>query len=171
MPDGSFPPHPRTGLSSRSPAPRGAAPVGRVADLPAPEAGAVRVLRLWLSGETGRGRAIADFTATLGLGHGAAAAEAIDRLCGLIIAHGRRPLMRHSTDCLCLGADEAVFAEFISRAASGEREEAMLMASLMMRADMAPLAVALAEEVAVALIRMASKAGPVPTRTPKTKLH
>lgn len=165
MPDGSFPPFSdaEPTSSAREAAPRGAAPVARMTDLPALEAGAVLYLRLWLGGETDRARALADFTALLGLGHGAATAECFDRLCGLILAHGRRPLMRHACSCGCVGGDEAVFAGFIARAAEGEREEAMLIASLLLRADFAPLAVAMAEELAAALKRMALRAGP-PTR-------
>lgn len=61
--------------------------------------------------------------------------------------HARRPLMRHHPDCACLGADEAVMARFVRLAARGAREDAALMAMLLIRADIASLAVSLAEQL------------------------
>ena len=76
-------------------------------------------------------------------------------LMALILNHSRRPLMRHSVDCTCVGADEAVFALFCSQAVS-DREEAMMIACLLMRADVAPLAVSLAQTLGLDLMRAAS---------------
>ena len=174
MPDGSFPPYsaaaveaeaeaePRAAGRPGHRAPAGAAPVGRLSDLSAIETAAVLYFRLWQDGETGRARAVADFVALLGTGHGASALQALDRLLSLFAAHGRRPLARHADACPCVGGDEACFARLIADAAEGAREEAMLLASLMIRADMAPLAVAMAEELAAAFRRMALRAGPAP---------
>ena len=39
--------------------------------------------------------------------------------------------MRHSIECRCLGGDEACFANLVATAAEGEREDALLMATLM----------------------------------------
>ncbi len=61
--------------------------------------------------------------------------------------HARRPLVPHGMACDCLGADEAVLAQFVRLAARGQREDACLMAMLMVRADIAPLAVSLAEQL------------------------
>lgn len=171
MPDGSFPPDafPAPGARSavakekdaaRRAQPAGAAAVGRLSDLAPLEAAAALYFRLWRAGEGGRARASADFIALLGTGHGAAALTALDRLSALLDAHGRRPLCAHSPACPCLGGDEACFARFLAAAATGEREDSMLIATLMIRADMAPLAVAMAEELAVALRRMALRVSP-----------
>ncbi|AJE47662.1 hypothetical protein [Celeribacter indicus] len=65
--------------------------------------------------------------------------------------HGRRPLMRHGMGCDCLGADEAVLAQFVRLAAQGAREDATLMAMLLVRGDMAPLAVSLAEQLGLTI--------------------
>ncbi len=62
--------------------------------------------------------------------------------------------MRHSVQCKCLGADEACFANFIATAATGEREDAMLIATLLVRPDVAPLIVSLAADVGLAFMRM-----------------
>ena len=51
--------------------------------------------------------------------------------------HARRPLLGHAPDCPCAGADECVFARFVALAAEGAREDAVLMAALMVRADLA----------------------------------
>ncbi|WP_460275491.1 hypothetical protein [Celeribacter sp. ULVN23_4] len=61
--------------------------------------------------------------------------------------HARRPLVSHGMSCDCLGADEAVLAQFVRHAARGQREDACLMAMLLVRADVAPLAVSLAEQL------------------------
>ncbi|ATG46339.1 hypothetical protein CEW89_01400 [Celeribacter ethanolicus] len=61
--------------------------------------------------------------------------------------HARRPLVHHGMSCDCLGADEAVLAQFVCLAARGKREDACLMAMLLVRADVAPLAVSLAEQL------------------------
>lgn len=61
--------------------------------------------------------------------------------------HARRPLVHHGMSCDCLGADEAVLAQFVRLAARGKREDACLMAMLLVRADVAPLAVSLAEQL------------------------
>ena len=63
--------------------------------------------------------------------------------------------MRHGTDCPCLGADEACFARVVADASEGAREDAMLVAALMVRPDMAPAAVHLAEALGLALKRLA----------------
>ncbi|MBU0645425.1 MAG: hypothetical protein KJ731_03015 [Alphaproteobacteria bacterium] len=70
--------------------------------------------------------------------------------------HARRPLMRHHPDCACLGADEAVMARFVRLAARGAREDAALMAMLLIRADIASLAVSLAEQLGL-LIQVAAR--------------
>ncbi|MGY9038053.1 MAG: hypothetical protein ACKVLA_09570, partial [Rhodobacterales bacterium] len=77
-----------------------------------------------------------------------------EQLCSLCARFGRRPLMRHSVTCKCLGADESCFANFISTATEGQREDAMLIATLLVRADMAPLVASLAADFGLALKRM-----------------
>ena len=80
-------------------------------------------------------------------------------LCGLCVRFGRRPLCAHAEDCPCLGGDEACFARLVELAAAGEREEALMLAMLLVRADVAPLAVAMAEQAGLGAMRMAMGAG------------
>ncbi|MFZ5962605.1 hypothetical protein ACOXXX_06595 [Thalassococcus sp. BH17M4-6] len=133
---------------------RGGTPVGHVADLDGIEAASVIYLRLWGDGPEARARIWDDFAAALGAARGRAALKSFETLCALCAEHGRRPLMRHAVACKCLGADESCFANFIATAATGEREDAMLIATLLVRVDMAPLIASLAADVGLALRQM-----------------
>ncbi|WP_170332268.1 hypothetical protein [Ruegeria arenilitoris] len=153
--------------------PRGGAAVGRLADLSPIEAGAVMYLRLWGDGAQGRSDAASDFQIALGAESGRAAMMTLDQLCSLCAHHGRRPLIRHGLGCSCLGADENCFAQMISAASEGDREDAMMMASLIVRADFAPALASLSEELGLALRRMTTSV-PMPTtghRPPAAVLH
>ncbi|MTH99008.1 hypothetical protein [Roseibium sp. RKSG952] len=152
---------------------RGGAAVGRLSDLSPLEAGAVMYLRLWSEGADGRADAASDFDIALGADQGRAAMLTLDRLCSLCAHHGRRPLVRHGLGCACLGADENCFAQMIAAASEGAREDAMMMASLIVRPDFAPALASLSEELGLALRRMTT-AIPLPTtghKTPSTVLH
>ena len=63
--------------------------------------------------------------------------------------------MRHQPRCKCLGADEACFANLVSYATEGDREDAMPIATLMVRPDFAPHLAAAAEVFGLGLKRMA----------------
>ncbi|SMX44185.1 hypothetical protein [Actibacterium lipolyticum] len=138
---------------------RGGAPVGLLTELPDVEAGAVLYLRLWCEGAVSQAQVSDDFALALGMDHGRRALAAFEQLCDLCVRHGRRPLVRHQVTCKCLGADESCFANFISAAADGQREDAMLIATLLVRADVAPSLTALAEDVGIALKRMVHRPG------------
>ncbi len=156
-----------------SPSSRGGAAVGRLTDLAPIEAGAVMYLRLWSEGARGRADAASDFDIALGADQGRAAMMTLDRLCSLCANHGRRPLIRHGLGCACLGADENCFAQMIAAASEGAREDAMMMASLIVRPDFAPALASLSEELGMALRRMTA-AVPMPTtghQTPSAVLH
>ncbi|MBZ8118314.1 hypothetical protein KUD11_06595 [Roseovarius sp. LXJ103] len=133
---------------------RGGAPVGRIADLDAVEAAAVIYFRLWCDGAPSRSQVEDDFCALLGPVHGKSALTALGDMLELCARHGRRPLMRHGLTCTCLGADEACFANFIASAACGPREDALMMAMLIVRPDVAPVLTAMATQFGLALSRM-----------------
>ncbi|MBQ2262618.1 MAG: hypothetical protein II336_14770 [Loktanella sp.] len=94
-------------------------------------------LRLWCDGPDGRAAVRRDLDNGLGPRRAATAIEAFETLISLLSRHQRRKLMRHAVACPCLGADEATFAHFVATAATGEREEALWMAMLLVRPDMA----------------------------------
>jgi hypothetical protein len=133
---------------------RGGAPVGFITELDSIEAASVIYLRLWSDGPASRAQVRSDFSAALGVDQGHKAAKSFEQLYSLCAIHGRRPLMRHSVECKCLGADESCFANFIATAAEGEREDAMLIATLLVRVDMAPVVTSCAADFGLALKRM-----------------
>ncbi len=129
---------------------RGNRPVCHLSDLEPIEAAAVLYLRLWCDGPEAQADVWNDFATSLGPHRGRAALSNFERLCDLCTRHARRPLLRHDVRCACVGSDEACFANFIATAVGGEHEDAMMLACLMMRADVAPIAVGLAQQVGFA---------------------
>lgn len=75
------------------------------------------------------------------------ARSAFENLMGFVTRNARRPLMTHDGACRCIGADEASFAQFVRLAAEGEPEDAMLLGMLLLRADVVPVAVGLAQQL------------------------
>ncbi|ALG91054.1 MAG: hypothetical protein CL814_14165 [Confluentimicrobium sp.] len=152
---------------------RGGVPVGHITELGPVEAGAVFYLRLWCSGPAAQDQVRSDFTLALGADQGQAAAMTLEQLCDLCTRHGRRPLMRHDISCRCLGADESCFANFVACAADGCREDALLIATLIVRCDLAPCIAALAEDLGLALKRMALSGGAdaLAPQSPTSRLH
>ena len=152
---------------------RGAAPVGFVTELDGIEAASVIYLRLWCDGPDAQSQVWSDFAANLGTDHGRQALQSFEELCSLCMRHGRRPLMRHAVQCKCLGADESCFANFVATAAEGDREDAMLIATLLVRPDVAPLITSLAATVGLAFKRMRLSAPPQTQHMPlqPTTLH
>jgi hypothetical protein len=132
----------------------GSASVGFISELDAIEAASVIYLRLWCDGPEAQANVWRDFASMLGPDRGRKALKSFEDLCVLCCQYGRRPLMRHSLHCKCLGADESCFANFISAAAMGERKDAMLIATLLVRPDVAPMLTSLAAEVGHALKQM-----------------
>lgn len=139
---------------------RGGAPVGYLSELSNLEAGAVIYLRMWCDGAEGQTMVWNDFALALGAEQGRQALQSFGDLCGMCVRHGRRPLIRHSVNCKCLGSDESCFANFVAAATEGDHNDAMMIASLMVRADFAPIITALANDFGVALKQMSLRAQP-----------
>lgn len=152
---------------------RGAAPVATLEALPGLEAWTVCALRLWSDGQAGRAALVEDSARRMGDAAGERIAGLFGELAEMVLGHARRPLLRHSNACSCVGAEEAVFAHFLAAATQGEREDALMIACLIMRTDVAPLAVSLAQTVGLALLRAAApepSAAARPARAPE-RLH
>ncbi len=145
---------------------RGGAPVGFLTDLDDIEAASVIYLRLWCDGPDAQAQVWNDFATELGHDQGRQVLKSFEQLCNLCARHGRRPLMRHSVQCKCIGADESCFANFIAMATDGNREDAMLIATLLVRADIAPLIASLAAEFGMGLKKMGRNAPRSMTPTP-----
>ncbi len=147
---------------------RGGAPVGHLAELGAVEAAAVIYWRLWAEGLEGQRRVAAEFCGTLGEVAGTNAIDAFAQIFDMCARHGRRPLMRHGIDCKCLGADESCIANFIGYASECRREDAALIATLLVTPDLCMPLAALAQTYGLALRRMALAPLPTPIETHQT---
>lgn len=137
---------------------RGAAPVGRIDNLAPVEVAAVLCIRMWHEGPDAQRQIRDDFAAFLGPEAGDYALTAIADFCGLCARHGRRTFMRHHPGCRCLGADEACLANLVAHAIEGERDDALPIATLLVRPDLSPLLVAAARTLGLTLRRLALKA-------------
>lgn len=133
---------------------RGGATVGFLEDYDAITAASVIYLRMWCNGADTQANVITDLTNSLGPARGGKAVDIFSQLCGICIQHARRPMMRHALHCKCVGADEASFAHFIATAAEGDRDDAMLIAILLVRPDVAPIVTSLATDFGLALKQM-----------------
>lgn len=162
---------------SAHPTHRGAAAIGLLREMDNVEANAVRFLRLWYDGPEAQASVWNALATSLGTRHARSALRSFEELCALCAQHGRRPLMRHSVGCTCLGGDEACFAHIVCSAAEGAPEDAFLLAVNIVRPDVAAAVVSLAQEFGLALRRMTAindpslpplQAGPAPDRS---KLH
>ncbi|MBM9594179.1 hypothetical protein [Roseitranquillus sediminis] len=150
---------------------RGGTPVTWLEDLPPPEALVVQYLRDWCADASGRARTMAHATAALGEDEAERALHCWGELINMLTRYGQRTLVLNGSKCRSVGSDEAVFAHFVTTAALGEREEAMLIASLLVRADLLCPAVHLAQSAGLAIARIALRAArtagampPAPTR-------
>jgi hypothetical protein len=119
-------PRPNTGDASQS-----------LHDLDDLSACAVIYLRLWCDGAEGRAALRRDLDNGLGPRRAAATVEAFETLLTLMARHMPRRMLRHRLGCPCLSMDEAFFARFIATAATGEREDALWQAMLLVRPDQA----------------------------------
>lgn len=131
----------------------GAAPVARLSDLTALEQRFVLYARLWSEGRLGQAEVWRDLVDRDGPRAASAATEQLDTLLREVMTHGRRPLQRHAASCPCAGGDECVLARFVALAAEGAREEAILMASLLVRADVSLELTRIAEALGLTLMR------------------
>lgn len=138
---------------------RGAIVVGDLADLPPTEAEAVRCLRGWRDGGAARSQLAERFEAALGRSGGEHAANTLAAICEHCRRHGRRPMTGRRPGSARLCADEACFADLVALAGAGQREDAFLMATMLVRPDMAPCLVSLAETLALTLRRIALRTG------------
>jgi hypothetical protein len=142
-------------MSLHDPKPCGGRVVADLSMLSPAEALLVGHLRLWFAGPEGQAEVWNDLALRLGPGAARHALGLFEDLLDLTVRHARRPLSCRHAGCAAVSADEAVFAHFVQSAATAAREDAMLIAVLLVRADVAPVAAALAEEAGLAFLRAA----------------
>ncbi|KAA2313867.1 hypothetical protein DL237_10520 [Pseudooceanicola sediminis] len=149
---------------------RGAEPVATIAALPFHEVLLIGALRARCDGPDEMAIFATELAALYGEGGAARLLDRLDEFLGLTLRHVRRPVMRHGQKCSCVGADEAVLAHLVTISTSGDREDAMLMACLLVRADVAPIVVSLAQTLGLELLRTAPVAPRFPAM-PSETLH
>lgn len=110
----------------------GQMPVAETAELAGLSGMVVSCLRHWNQG--GAEAALAMLYARMADGQALLTFEALQDVTVVLAAHTRRPLRCHAPHCACVGMDEAVFARFVEEAALGEREDALMLASLLVEA-------------------------------------
>ena len=147
---------------------RGAAPVGRMDELPRLEAVAILFMRMWCDGGEQRQRIAADLTLALGDTDAAIATGLFDDLMRLTLSCARRPLMRHGVPCQCFGGDECAFANMLVAAMTGDREEAMLFSAILINGQATWPAIALAQELTPYLLRFTRATQRMRTTHPNT---
>ncbi|MEM6678676.1 MAG: hypothetical protein AAF675_12475 [Pseudomonadota bacterium] len=130
---------------------RGGGSVGHLDDLEAVEADAIVAMRLWCSGPACQSALWNAVAGQYGSKDGAARLRVFEDFLATLMTHARRPLMRHSVTCPCLGADESALAQLVGAAVSGDREEAVMMAALIARPDMATILADQAQQVGLML--------------------
>lgn len=123
---------------------RGAAPVGRLEELPPAERTAILCLRAWCEGGAARDGVAAHFRQSTSPLAAELALAAFDALVQTMLCGARRPLTRHGLDCRCFGGHECAFANLVVAAALGDRDEALLFAAGLLCAPAAEEAVELA---------------------------
>jgi hypothetical protein len=137
-------------------APRGAAPVGYLTELPPIEAAAVLYFRSWCEGGEARDRIGSDFRLILDPVAAEYAVAHFDALMQTVLCGARRPVMRHGLDCRCFGGDESAFANMVAAAAGGDEADAMLFAAGLLCAPAAEEAVRLAGCLRPLFLRVAT---------------
>lgn len=150
---------------------RGSAAVANLGAVPVMEAAIVRYLRAWCDGPDGQTMVWSDLSTAFGPAAAKEGLEAFERLLSLVLRHGRRPLMRHHMDCTCVGADEAVFAQLVTSAATADHEDAMLIGSLLVKAQVLPLVTDAARRFGQLLLRVPDAGLPAPSIAPSQTRH
>jgi len=123
----------------------GAAPVSRVEAVDGQTLFLITALRAF--GTAGEIDLWENYAALTDVERADTARSAFATLMEFVTRNARRPLMTHGGACSCIGADEASFAQFVRLAAEGDAEDAMLMGMLLLRADVVPVAVGLAQQL------------------------
>ncbi|MCB5198624.1 hypothetical protein LGQ03_05175 [Loktanella sp. TSTF-M6] len=136
-----------TGIDNRQSV-TGSVVVGDIRALSPMQFVTVSLFRDWFDGQAGRDRVGDFFDSALGPDLGQAATENWATFVTALVDHARRPVMRHGADCRCVGADEAVVAHILTAAVTADREDAMLLLSLLVPG-----------EVLLVLIQYAERAG------------
>lgn len=129
--------------------------IGRLSDLS--EVGQLAVLAL-RGLDHAPGAIPRDLVAAIGPLSANKAMARCDDLAQLISQYSTRPLVRNDLHKQQTSGDEAVFAEICTLALSGQREDMLILAMTLCRADVAPCVLPLAEALALTLAQGLARA-------------
>ena len=135
----------------------GGAAVGKMEYLSLEEYTIISFLRRYCDGEISRQTLKKELIVNLGYSEGEKTFGKLKNLFEIIFNHGRRALIRHKTECDCVGADESCFAQLILRAANNYKEEAVLISLLLMPPDFSAETVHLASEIGTSIKKLINK--------------
>ena len=135
----------------------GGAPVGLMQNLSPEEYMAISFFRRWCDGVPSEASLRQELIINLGYGIGEQTIQSFKSLCEIIFKYGRRHLIRHKTDCDCVGADESCFAQLITRAVYEEKEDTMLIALLLVPPSFAAEVVDLSLQIGTAIKSLVNK--------------
>ena len=105
-------------------------PVGFLNEISDIEAVAISLLRSWCNGNDEQFEMTSKLILCLGKEKGFEARSNLNELCKILFYRSRRNFMCHNSDCYCIGAHEAYFANIILALANEDIEEAEILASL-----------------------------------------
>ncbi len=139
-------------MSYHDPNVYGAAAIGTTDSVDPQSLRIIDLVRRWGGGPDRRQEVWNALAVELGPARARRALKSLEEFLDLIQSHGRRPLVRHGVGCRCIGSDETIIAHFVRIATEGEREDAMLVGTLLVRPDIAPIAASLAQQLGLALL-------------------
>ena len=125
----------------------GGAVVGKMEYLSLEEYMIISFLRRYCDGEISRNTLKKELIINLGDAAGEKTFDNLKSIFENIFNHGKRPLIRHKTECDCVGADESCFAQLILRAGNNYKEEAILISLLLIPPRFSSKTVRLASEI------------------------
>jgi len=107
----------------------GTVPAGQMSEMTGVAGMVIACLRHWNRG--GAAAALGLLRDRMGEPRAGVSVKALQDLADVLEGGMRRPLRCHQPDCPCVGTDEAAFARFVEEAAFGTREDALMLASLL----------------------------------------
>ncbi len=129
-------------------------PVARLSEIGELQGWCVAALRQWSAGPDGQAAVWNALAVRAGPRAARGVLRRFETLIGLLRAHGSRPLRCRPVGCGLVGLEEASFAQFVETSATGPREDAMLRAMVILRPDLASMAVCHAQDLGLSLLRL-----------------
>ena len=108
----------------------GIKPVGFLTELSDIEAISISLLRAWCDGDEQQFEITSRLIFLLGKEKGLETSSDLIKLCNILFFRNQKTFMRHHSDCYCIGAHEAYFANIILTLANEDIEGAEILVQL-----------------------------------------